>query len=113
MNLGANDMMSLPAEAAWITNYQGIIDATHIKWPLAKIYISKPWTRNHDADAITVAGRIDTLIAANSGFCFAADDESGWLKGADNGAAMTLDGVHYSTAGDTEKINQMVTVLGY
>lgn len=114
MNIGVNDWYTgMPNETTWKTNYQTIIDALHTKWASVKIYITKPWNRNHDADAITMAGWIDDLITANPLVLYEADDESDWLKGADNGAAMTLDGTHYSTAGNTEKKNQAMTVLGY
>jgi lysophospholipase L1-like esterase len=114
INLGVNDWVSgLPNETTWKANYQTIIDAVHAKFADAKIYIVKPWSRNHNSDAVTVAGWIDDIIAANSGVVFAGHDESGWLKGADDGATMTSDGVHYSTAGNAECISQWETVLGF
>lgn len=113
INLGVNNFVSLPEEATWRSNYQSIITAINGKWPTAKLYLTKPWKRDYDATAVTVAGWIDTLVAANPGVCFVADNEAVWLKGADNGATMTLDGIHYSAAGMTEKANQMITVLGY
>lgn len=112
VNLGVNGIAT-QEEAATKTNYQYIIDVIHTKWPTAKLYLTKPWMRGYDTESTTLAGWIDDLIAANPGVCFVADDESVWLKGADNGVTMTTDGVHYSTAGNTEKINQMVTVFGY
>jgi lysophospholipase L1-like esterase len=114
INLGVNDWVSaLPNETTWKANYQTIIDAVHTKWDYAKIYIVKPWSRNHTSDAATVAGWIDALIAANSGVCIAGHDEQGWLEGGDNGVTMTTDGVHYSTAGNAECISQWETVLGF
>jgi hypothetical protein len=112
INLGVNGMPT-QEETATKTYYQYIIDALHTKWPAIKIYLTKPWMRGYDTESTTLAGWIDDLIAANPGVCFVADDESIWLKGADNGATMTVDGVHYSVAGEAEKTNQMVTVLGY
>jgi lysophospholipase L1-like esterase len=114
INLGVNDWYGgMPDKTTWENNYQYIINALHTKWQSIKIYITKPWNRNNDTNATTVAGWIDELIAANSGVLYEADNESVWLKGSDNGATMTTDGTHYSTAGNTEKKNQMMTVLGY
>jgi lysophospholipase L1-like esterase len=113
LNFGANDWDSVLNETTWKTQYQYIIDACHTKFPNAIIYISKPWERTHDADAVTMGGWIDDLITTNSTIMFVADDETGWLKGSDDGATMSSDGTHYSTAGQIEKKNQMLTVLGY
>jgi lysophospholipase L1-like esterase len=112
-NFGANDVTDTPNETYWNTNYQYIIDALHAKWPTAKIYLAKAWRRNYDAWCDTLAGRIDTLIAANPGVCFAGHDERVWLEGGDNGVTMTVDGVHYSTAGEAECAAQWQTILGY
>ncbi|MFA5340247.1 MAG: SGNH/GDSL hydrolase family protein [Clostridia bacterium] len=112
INLGVNDWSDpLPTEETWKANYQTIIDAVHAKWPLAKIYLTKPWKRDHDDDALTFAGYIDELIASNSGVCFVGDNEYTWLRGADDGTTMTIDGTHYSAAGEIEKVNQMKAVL--
>jgi lysophospholipase L1-like esterase len=114
INLGINDWdLVMPNETTWKANYQIIIDAVKAKWSTAKIYIVKPWDRGHNSDATTVAGWVDALIAANSGVVYAGHDESGWLKGADDGATMTSDGCHYSAAGNAECIAQWETVLGY
>ena len=113
-NLGVNDWGGgLPDENTWKTGYQYIIDACVVKWPSAKIYIVKPWNRGYTASATTMAGWIDALIAANPGVVFAGHNEAVWLEGGDNGVTMTADGTHYSAAGNTEAINQWMTVLGY
>jgi hypothetical protein len=113
-NLGANDLISgIPAEATWKTNYQYIIDAFHTKWADAKIYLAKPWVRNYDANALTMAGWIDDLVTANSGVVFVGHNENIWMKSDDNGAAMTSEGIHYSTAGNAEIINQWITAFGF
>jgi lysophospholipase L1-like esterase len=114
INLGVNDWGSaLPNETTWKANYQTIIDAVHAKWADATIYIVKPWSRGHTSDATTMAGWIDDIITANAGVVFAGHNESVWLEGGDDGATMTSDGVHYSTAGNAECIAQWETVLGY
>lgn len=114
INLGVNDVTAgLPDETTWKANYQTIIDAFKADWPGIKVYITKPWKRGFDTEVTALAGWIDDLVAANAGVCFVADNESTWLKGADDGVTMTTDGVHYSVAGNAEKINQMITVFGY
>lgn len=92
-------------------NYQLIIDAIHAKWPLAKIYLSKPWKQGFDTEGATFAGWIDDLITANSGVCFEGINENVWFK---NGVATySDDGIHYNAAGKIECANQWETVLGY
>jgi lysophospholipase L1-like esterase len=112
INLGANDCTSLPAEATWKANYLALVDKYAAKWPGVPMYLTKPWRRTYDAACDTLAGWIDTVIAQRA-FLHPADDERGWMEGGDNGVTMTGDGIHYSSAGTTEKAAQMVTVLGF
>jgi len=113
INLGVNDQTDV-VEANWKADYQYIIDALLVKWPGTKIYLVKPWSRGRDAFYDTMAGWIDDLIAANPGTCFAGHDARVWLKGADDGATMTSDGIHYSIdAGQAECAAQWLTILGY
>jgi len=112
IDLGVNNI-SNQIEGNVKADMATIIDAIVLKWPAIKIYITKPWMRGQDAAATTLAGWLDDVIALYPGICFSADNENTWLKGADDGATMTIDGVHYSTAGNTEKINRMKTALGY
>lgn len=111
-NWGANDMTALPAEATWKADYLTILDAVNAKWPDATVYISYPWRQGSDADAATLHAWIDDIVAVRA-FARVADDEAVWLKGADDGATMTSDGIHYSVAGNAEKAAQMVAALGY
>lgn len=112
INLGVNGIAK-QEEAVTKTNYQYIIDAIHTKWPLCIIYLAKPWMRGATAASATLAGWINDLIAANPGVVYAGHNESVWLEGGDDGVTMTSDGVHYNSTGNTECINQWVTVLGY
>lgn len=114
LNWGANDMATtLPAQATWQNYYLTIIDAVHAKWPQAKVWIMYPWRQSQDANATTLHGWIDNVIAARSSFTFAGPDEAVWMKGADNGATQTVDGVHYSTTGNTTAANQWKAAFGY
>jgi hypothetical protein len=114
INLGVNDWLpGLPNEVTWKANYQTVIDALVAKWPAIHIYIAKSWNRGYDASAATVGEWIDDLITANPGVVFAGHNEQVWLKGADDGATMTIEGIHYSVAGYAEAVNQWKTALGY
>lgn len=114
INLGANDVNSaLPAEATWKANMLIIIDTLHTKYPNAPIYCARAWKRDVDDRCDTMATWLDDVIAARSDFVHLGHDERGWMKGANNGATMTTDGVHYSAAGIVECAAQWGTVLGY
>ena len=114
MNWGVNDMIgSLPAEATWEANYESIIDQAHAKWPLAPIYLTRPWKVGFDAPAATLHTWIDVIVAARSTFVHVGDDEAIWLKGSDNGASETTDGIHYSTLGNALKVSQEKAILGW
>lgn len=110
LNWGANDVGSLPAEATWEADYLAIIDKVHAKAPNAKVYLMRPWRRGYDAECATLHGWIDTIVAARA-FTYVGPDEAVWMKGADDGATMTVDGVHYSAAGTTEAAAQWLAVI--
>jgi hypothetical protein len=113
IDLGVNEMGSLPAEATWETNYLTVIDAVHAKWPAAHVRIMRPWKRGFDTDSDTLANYINVIQAARSSFVILGPDERVWLKSSDNGTANTTDGTHYSTAGNTAVVAQWKTQLGY
>lgn len=110
-NLGANDVSALPSSADWIADASYIIDAIHAKWPYAKIYIAYPWRQGYTTECNTLAGYIDSVIALYPTFVFAGHNERVWLEGGDDGATMTTDGVHYSSAGQTECEAQWRAIL--
>ena len=112
-NWGANDMTFLPAQATFEADYLTILDAIHAKWPLAIVRLTKAWKRGYDASAATMAGWVANVVAARPAFAVLADDESVWLKDGDDGAAFTVDGIHYSAAGQAAKALQVKAVLGY
>ena len=117
INLGVNDITTtLPSESTWNANYLTIIDAIHVKWPTAKVYLMRPWLHgnpspSYDTECNTVADRIASIISERSSFVFAGPDERVWLKGSDDGASMTTDLTHYNAAGNTEVVNQWAAVL--
>lgn len=110
-NIGVNDFQSA-TEAQWIANVETVADAIHVRWPAALFYMMRPWKRGFNATADVYASRIDQIVAART-FVRLGPDERIWLKGADDGATMTTDGIHYSAAGQAECAAQWKAVLGY
>ena len=121
LNFGANDAGHIPfaSEADWKADYKYIIDALLTKWPVAKIYIAKPWIRTQPANCNTIAGWIDDIIeyynGTNPGHIFEGHDERIWFENGDNGTTYSNlnDGTHYNVLGANECIAQWKTVLGY
>jgi hypothetical protein len=110
-NIGVNDF-GVATEAAWIADVQAVADAIHTRWPAAVFYVMRPWKAGFDSTADTYAGWIDT-IAASRTFIELGPDERVWLKGGDNGATNTMDGIHYSAAGQTACAAAWQTTLGF
>lgn len=99
INLGANDVAALPAEAPWNADYGYILDAFHTKYPAALIYVVRPWRRTYDAECDTIAGRIAAIISTRSAWASVGPDERVFLKGSDDGVTMTSDGAHPNERG--------------
>jgi lysophospholipase L1-like esterase len=113
INLGVNDMLSMPDSATWCDNYIYIVDALKTKYSNAKIYLTYPWMKNYTSESNIMAGWIDSIIAERSSFVFVGDDERTWLENGDDGVTMTTDGVHYSEAGNIAKVAAVCAVLGF
>lgn len=113
INLGVNDGTTLPAEATWEANTEYYLDALHAAYPAIQCYLMRPWKQGFDANAATLHSWIDTVVAARSTFVHTGPDEAVWLKGSDNGASETMDGVHYSSLGETLCAAQWQSTLGY
>lgn len=117
VNVGANDtsLAADPAthEATWEANLGAILDAIHAKWPAARVYVMRPWARGAGVLADTIAAWIAVVLASRP-WAANGPDERVWLAGVDDGALMTMDGVHYSFPdGHDECAAQWKTVLGY
>ena len=83
----------------------------HAKWPNAKIYFMRVWSRSQPANCATINGWYADLVTANSGVCYAGPDESVWLECGDNGNTNTTDGTHYSAAGHAAAAAQWISTL--
>jgi lysophospholipase L1-like esterase len=113
INLGANDVVSLPAEATWKADLSTIVDALHAKWPTMKVYIMRPWRRSYATQCNSLAAWISDVISARSGWCFAGPDERVFLENGDNGVTYTSDGIHPNAAGYALTAAQWKATLGY
>jgi hypothetical protein len=113
-NLGVNDVWEgLPDETTWKADVLYILDAFKAVNPDMVAYVMRPWIRGRDAYCGTLADWIDDVVAARPTWVHLGPDERIWLKGADDGATMTYDGIHYSAAGNAECAAQWQTTLGY
>lgn len=116
-NLGANeaDDATLPTETAWKDNVRYIWRAIHTKWSSCPIYVARIWRQGQDADCATLNGYLDDLIAEEEfeTYVYAGPDESIFLKGDDDGASNTNDGLHPNTEGYALTATQWHSALGY
>lgn len=105
-NLGINDISGdLPDETTWKANVQYIWDAIFTKYPATVMRVMRVWSVTRAVNAVTLNGWMDDLIALNER-AYAGPDESVWLENGDNGARMTLDGIHYSLVAGRSKCAQ-------
>lgn len=111
INIGANDLWLLPAQAAWQADLKGVIDPLRARWPGVQIWIAKPWRRGKTSASNTLAGWIDTVIATYTTGVYPGPDERVWLEGGDDGATYTTDGTHYSPAGHVECARQWLAAI--
>jgi lysophospholipase L1-like esterase len=115
IDLGEHDMVngSPPTQTAFQNAYLSLIDAIVAKWFDAEIYLDFPWTVALDGTSYTnFKGYIQNVIAARS-MCHAGVDQGVTIKGSDNGATNTSDGIHFSTAGKIAYAAAMQTAMGY
>ena len=111
INLGVNDFGVL-TDPTWTADMLTTIDAIHSKWIGAQVYLMRTWKRGFDSDANTYATSIANIVAARPSFVHLGPDEAVWLKGSDNGATNTTDGIHYSAAGEAACVTAWRAVLG-
>lgn len=114
-NWGVNDVDRAGSdETTFRTNYGIIIDAIHAKWPAATIRLTIPWKDGEPAGTFdTLAGYIGSIVADHAPYTVLLDDERVWLKGSDNGASETVDGIHYSALGMSLAARAKREAMGY
>jgi len=95
-NLGANDSAF---DATWFTNTNYILDALHVKYPNAKIYMAITWERV-TGFAYNLAHRaaIGQLVSERPAYILVGIDEL-FLENGDDGVTYTADGTHPNRAG--------------
>lgn len=107
INLGANDMGSVLNETNWKNDFLYILDALHVKWPNAQVYIARPWrggTPSTTPD--TVAAWIADLVALRPTFTHLGMDERAFVP------SYAADTLHPNAAGYVMSANAWRVVLG-
>lgn len=112
VNYGTNDLAALPSQAAFETSLADILDTLNAKWPQGYVFVAKPWRRGYTANANTLAGWIDNVLATRGAFAFAGPDERTWLENGDDGVTYTSDGIHYNATGNYVNAQQWMAVSG-
>lgn len=105
-NLGVNDFVGMPSQATIETAYLTIVDAMKAKWPNVRVWLMRPWKQGYDAAADTMATYIGNVQSSRSSFVSLGPDERVFLRGSDNGASETTDGIHPSALGQTLYANE-------
>lgn len=113
VNIGVNDMGGSTSQASYEADLAYVLDALHTAWPSCKVGVSYLWVRGQPIWVTAFATWIDNVLATRAAWASISDDERVWMEGGDDGATMTTDGVHYSAAGNTEKVAQLRTAMGY
>lgn len=112
INLGANDVGALPAEATWKANLISIIDSLRAHSPGVLIHIARVWRRSFLTECNTLAGWIADVVALYPSGVYVGMDERIWLENGDDGATYTVDGIHYSAAAEPIAAAQWMTAFG-
>lgn len=113
VNIGVNDLGGVLTETQWRLQFAAILDNLHTKWPDALVYCAKPWKRGQDATSLTMADWIDAELATRSAWAFVGLNEYVIIRAADDGAAYTTDGIHYSNpAGNAAAAAGWIAAMG-
>ena len=113
ISMGSNSIGGGFTQATMETDYGTVLDAINAAWPSARIFVTRSWIRNFDAGSDTHAAAVAAVLATRGAFAFDGPDERVILKGADNGATNTSDGVHANAAGAAALAADWMTRLGY
>jgi lysophospholipase L1-like esterase len=114
INLGVNDSANfIGNEAQWVLDYQYIIDTIHVRYPNARISIARVWKAGADALFDSMNDTYIPQVISGRSWCFLGPDERIVLKGDDNGATYTVDGIHPNPAGHQALADAWQTSMGY
>lgn len=115
INLGANDVGSMPVEATFKANLTSIIDSVRAKWSGVKVYVDLTWSRSRTTEHDTLNGWKEDVIDSYAGDnVFVGMDERIWFENGDDGVTYsTGDGVHYNAAAQPVcAVEHRIAILG-
>ena len=112
INIGVNNMTSIPPEGTFKSYLNSSIETLHTRCPNASIYLSRVWRRGYASQVITMNGWLNDIIALYD-YVYAGPDESVWLENGDDGVTYTSDGIHYNAAGNLKASEEWLVALGY
>ena len=109
INMGINSRSGETINATWTNNVSYILDAHHVKWPDAKMYITQVSTTNSGFETVLekINGYFATYISTNTSWCFQGPDESLTLTGSN-----AADGLHLNHDGCVAWVAAWRSVLG-
>ncbi len=114
INVGINDIIQATSQATYESNLGQILDKIHAAFPSAKVYVERVWGRNRDAACNTMDDVwIPNALSTRASFAFVGGDERVYLKGSDDGASETTDGIHRTALGETLTAYALRAALGY
>lgn len=113
VNLGANEVLAMPAQADFESDLGYIFDSVHAKWPAARVLAMRIWSRLAPANSATIDVWIGNVVAARPSFSGLGPDERVFLENGDNGITYTTDGVHPSPGGYDLTAQQWKAAMGY
>jgi lysophospholipase L1-like esterase len=108
-NLGAND---LAVDATWLSNTAYILDAMHVKWSAARIYLMRVYVQGQTSLNTDRADGIDTVLSTRGAWAFVGPDERVFLENGDGGATYMADSKHPNHAGYALTAAQWGLALG-
>jgi lysophospholipase L1-like esterase len=99
INIGVNDTAT--SQASFEASLADVLDKVHTKWPSAAILVWKIWRRGSETQMNLIDDTyIPNVLASRPWATSPAElDERVYLKGSDNGALETTDGLHPTTLG--------------
>lgn len=99
INIGANDTAT--SQANFELYLADVLDKVHAKWPSTTILVWKIWRRDAEAQMNLIDDTYIPNVLASRPWATSPSelDERIYLKGSDNGASETTDGIHPTTLG--------------
>lgn len=111
VNIGTNEVPSLPVEATWKADFAYSLDAIHTKWPNARVMVELVWRETYDTQCDTLATWTQDVLSTRS-WATAPIDERVYF--APNEATYSSDGAHLDLApGIAARAAQLQAAMGY